>query len=47
MEEPSTELTSLVNPQKNISNFITRITGISNEMVADKPTFSELRTKGI
>ena len=42
---PSMELTSLVNPQKNISKFITRITGISNEMVAEKPTFSQLKTK--
>jgi len=36
---------SLVNPEKKISNFITRITGISTEMVADKPTFSQLSSQ--
>lgn len=41
----SQEFTSLVNPEKNISNFITRITGISNEMVVNSPKFSELATK--
>lgn len=39
---PDKELTSLVNPEKNISNFITRITGISNEMVADSPKFENV-----
>lgn len=36
------EFSSLVNPEKNISKFITRITGISNEMVVGKPTFAQL-----
>tara|TARA_Y100000590_G_C15575256_1_gene960189 strand:+ start:570 stop:1178 length:609 start_codon:yes stop_codon:yes gene_type:complete len=39
------EFNSLVNPEKKISNFITRITGISTEMVADKPTFSQLSSQ--
>lgn len=33
---------SLVNPQQSISSFIQRLTGISNNMVADAPTFAEL-----
>ena len=32
----------LVNPQMPISPFISRLTGIDNEMVADAPTFAEL-----
>lgn len=31
--------TSLVNPGKKISSFITKITGITNEIVLDKPNF--------
>ena len=31
--------TSLINPGKNISNYITKITGITNEMVQNKPKF--------
>ena len=38
----SEEYTTLVNPGKNISNFITKITGISNEMVVDKPFFKQI-----
>ena len=41
-DRESTELNSLINPEKKISNFITRITGISNEMVVEQPTFSQL-----
>ncbi|WP_336365878.1 exonuclease domain-containing protein [Marinobacter sp. C2H3] len=33
------EWQTLVNPQARISSFIERLTGISNEMVADAPTF--------
>ncbi|MCC2616567.1 3'-5' exoribonuclease [Aestuariibacter halophilus] len=33
---------SLINPQRNIPPFITRLTGISQEMVADAPTFAEV-----
>lgn len=33
---------SLINPQRHIPSSITRLTGISNQMVADAPLFSEL-----
>lgn len=33
---------SLVNPQRSIPLFITRLTGISRAMVRDQPTFAEL-----
>lgn len=33
---------TLINPEKNISAFITRLTGISNEMVINQPTFSQV-----
>ncbi len=36
------EWTTLVNPQTRIPPFIESLTGISNEMVADAPTFEEL-----
>jgi DNA polymerase-3 subunit epsilon len=33
---------SLINPQRHISKFITKFTGISNSMVQDAPLFSEV-----
>ena len=36
------EFASLVNPEKNIPYFITGLTGISNEMVAESPKFFEI-----
>ncbi|WP_343485597.1 exonuclease domain-containing protein [Allomuricauda sp. d1] len=39
------EFTSLVNPQCAIPYFITGLTGIDNQMVAQAPTFSEIAPK--
>lgn len=36
------EFVSLINPDRQIPEFITRLTGISNEMVADAPRFYEV-----
>ena len=33
---------SLINPQRHIPPWITRVTGISNDMVSDQPTFETL-----
>ncbi|MFY9328567.1 MAG: exonuclease domain-containing protein [Georgfuchsia sp.] len=37
-----TEWSTLVNPETRISEFIERLTGISNRMVEDAPTFAEV-----
>lgn len=39
------EFSSLVNPETKIDPFVTALTGISNAMVEDAPTFKDLSTK--
>ena len=39
------KFTSLVNPECNISPYFTKITGITNDMVADAPRFHEIAAK--
>lgn len=41
-ENITREFTSLINPERNIPYFITGLTGITNEMVADAPRFYEV-----
>lgn len=36
------EFHTLINPQRNIPSWITRLTGITNEMVQNAPTISEI-----
>ncbi len=44
-QEITDSFISLVNPECNIPNFITNMTGISNEMVANAPKFYEIARK--
>src|SRR5690606_11669830 len=37
--------TTLVNPERDIPHYITTLTGIDNEMVANAPLFSEVAEK--
>lgn len=39
------KFSTLVNPQCNISPFFTKLSGITNDMVADAPTFAEIAKK--
>ena len=39
------EFTTLINPERNISHFITQLTGITNEMLIDAPKFYEVAKK--
>ncbi len=41
-QEVISEWSTLINPQKHIPAHITRLTGITNSMVADAPLFSEI-----
>jgi len=41
------EFTSLVNPERSIPPFVSRLTGISDKMVADAPKFYEIAKKVI
>ena len=41
------KFSTLVNPQCHISTFYTRLSGITNEMVQDAPTFAEIGKKVI
>lgn len=43
--EITEEYTSLVNPERSIPYFITKITGITNKMVEDAPKFYEIAKK--
>ena len=39
------EFTSLINPERRIPYFVSRLTGISDEMVMDAPRFFEVAKK--
>jgi DNA polymerase III subunit epsilon len=41
----TSEYSTLINPERNIPYFITNLTGITNEMVADAPCFYEIAKK--
>lgn len=42
LSQVAPEYNTLINPEKEISKFITRITGISNDMVAASPKFRDI-----
>ncbi|MBN2682001.1 MAG: GIY-YIG nuclease family protein [Bacteroidales bacterium] len=44
-EKITDEFVSLVNPERDIPYYITKMTGITNEMVADAPKFFEIAKK--
>jgi len=44
-EKITDEFTTLINPERDIPYFITNLTGITNEMVADAPKFYEVAKK--
>ncbi len=39
------EYTTLINPQKNIHPYVSKLTGITNQMVANAPTFEQVADK--
>ena len=45
--EPTKRFSTLVNPKAHISSFITKITGISNDMVASAPKEEEIVSEWI
>lgn len=45
LDGSSKSVNYIINPQKRIPELVEQLTSITNEMVADKPTFKELSTK--
>jgi DNA polymerase-3 subunit epsilon len=44
-EKVTDSYSSLVNPKRGIDPYVTKLTGITNEMVADAPSFEEIHEK--